>query len=307
MEFGTVSPQQSTFDVPVNFDGLASLLNKGGEHLGDLVWWTLSSAQVDHATLERLWRQAGLPVSLLPKQPTAQKALKTAVRECQVGKPDLLIRLGKESDAETVFALVREQKDAGGNVHHHQEARVILSRGSTVLASDALHHPEVVNLTNRFTELLQMHTPDDVRNTIVKALHDFAAVALRESGGIYWVPRTFSKPLRHLQRAIEQIGKSRFYLLPVYDSNDAAQTLGEVARGSIEEELAALQQEIEQFKAAPPDRASTLERRLESFNDLRTRAHLYRDVLNVQVVGLDEQLISLAESVTTLLAQRDAA
>src|SRR5207247_2644167 len=104
-----------------------------------------------------------------------------------------------------------------------------------------------------------------VRRTIVKTLHSFAAVTLRDGGGFYWVPAPFAEHLRRLQSAIAKIGNSKIHLLPVHKSPEVKQTLGEIAKGSIEGELKALQSEIESFLKVPPDRASTLTRRFDAF------------------------------------------
>ncbi|HYD55082.1 MAG TPA: hypothetical protein VEA99_20775, partial [Gemmatimonadaceae bacterium] len=108
----------------MTFDKLTSALNLGGQHLGDLIWWTLAEARIDRSTLENIWAGAQLAPELLPDPPTAEKALKAAVREAAVGQPDRLIRLGKEDEAEIVFAVVRETKHADGSVAYQQETRV---------------------------------------------------------------------------------------------------------------------------------------------------------------------------------------
>lgn len=96
-------------------------------------------------------------------------------------------------------------------------------------------------------------------------------------------------------------------IVPVHRTAEAEQTLGAVARGSLEDELAVLQAEIEGFVASPPDRTSTLERRLGAFEELRARTRLYRDVLRVEVETLDQQLDRLAATVTQLIDGRTQA
>ncbi len=39
----------------MTFDKLTSVLANGGQHLGDLIWWTLAEARIDRSTLERIW------------------------------------------------------------------------------------------------------------------------------------------------------------------------------------------------------------------------------------------------------------
>jgi hypothetical protein len=64
---------------------LKTILAGGGAHLGDLLWWTLSDAAIDRSTLEAHWASANL-------------------------------RLGRETEAEIVFAVVEEHELTDGSV-----------------------------------------------------------------------------------------------------------------------------------------------------------------------------------------------
>lgn len=299
----TVSAPSSPSNV-TSLHALKSVLGSAGEHLGDIVWWTLTEASTDRATLENIWCSAGLPHELLPEPPSAEKALKNSVRTCQVGQPDWLIRLGKEDEHELIFAVLYEERLGDGSVSHQQQARIILDRRSEHLSSDNGTHKLVTSIQDTFSQLRNTHTADDVRRAIVKALRSFAAVTLREGGGVYWVPRTYAAALRKLERAVNQLGSSCFHLVPVHETGAAAKTLGAVAKGSLEAELAALQAELVEFQANPPDRASTLERRLGTFEQLRARSQLYRDILKVQVDDLEHHLSEMTASVEQLIAGR---
>jgi hypothetical protein len=291
----------------MNLSKLQSVLAQGGHHLGDVIFWQLADARVDRTTLERLWKDAGLDVGLLPEEPTAERALKQSVREAQVGQRDRLIRLGLDTETEIVFAVVREHRDEQGNVSYHQEARVHLDRSTEAITTDTHAHEIVKAVLASYAVLRTTHTADDVRRAIVKALGSWSAVALRDGGGIYWVPSVYASELRRLQSAIEKIGASRVHVLPVHQSADADRALGEIAAASLEAELGQLQGEIAAFVTAPPDRVSTLTRRLDAFEALRNRARLYRSILSVQVTDLDGQLDQMASTVDGLLAQRKAA
>lgn len=291
----------------MNLSKLQSVLANGGHHLGDVIFWQLADARVGRTTLERLWKDAGLDLALLPEEPTAERALKQAVREAQVGRRDALIRLGLDSESELVFAAVREHRDDEGNVTYHQEARIHLERSTERLTSDAQEHEIVQAILAAYGVLRTTHTADDVRRAIVKALGSWAAVTLREGGGIYWVPSVYAAELRRLQTAIEKIGSSRVHVLPVHQSQDADRALGEIATASLEAELAQLQAEIAAFVTTPPDRVSTLERRLDAFAALRDRAKLYRNVLSIQATDLDVQLDRMTATVEGLLTQKQKA
>jgi hypothetical protein len=286
---------------------LINVLATGGTHLGDLCWWSLADASIDRQSLESKWQSTGLPMELLPEPPTVEKAFKLAVRETQVGLADRLIRPVIDNEASVVFAVVHEQKHDDGTLTYTQEAKVALELLTGTLGTDSPAHELVVAIKSRFTALRDTHTADDVRRTITRTLQSFSAVLLRENGGVWWVPAPHAEPLRKLQAAIESIGSSRFYLLPVHDSADAHRTLGDAAAKSLETELSELKAEVESFLAQPPERTSTLVRRFDAFDALKSRAQLYRDILQVQVRDLDSTLAQLASSIETLLLSKNAA
>ena len=290
----------------MTIDNIKRALARGGEHLGDLIFWSLSEARIDRVQLESIWSQAQLDAGLLPDAPSAEKAIKLAVRESQTGHPDRLIRLGKDDGAEVIYNIVREQRHDDGSLDYSTEAKITLDREREVFSSDRPQHDLVAAVQTRFDMYRKTHHPDDVRRTIVKTLGSLAAVTLREGGGVYWVPAPHAEKVRRMQTAVEKIGSSRVYLLPIHKTAESASALGEIAKGSIEDELLSLKNEIASFVDVPPDRASTLVRRFDSFEALRARAKLYRSVLAVEVQDLDKQLDKLSNTVEQLLAQKAA-
>ena len=280
--------------------------NHGGQPLGDLLWWELVNASVSRGDLTKLWVQGSLPIELLPDEPTPEKAFKTAARETQVGHTDRLLRLAKDDELEVVFGIVNEQRDGNGGLEYHQQARITLDRQTGNLLSDQPADNMVQKLMARFQELKTLHTTDDVRRTITRTLDSFAAVTLRHGGGVYWTPAVYAASLRRLQAIIEKLGQSKMHLVPVTATKEGQAALAQAAKASIEEELTALQTEMQQFLQTPPDRASTLMRRLEHFDDLRRKANLYQTVLQAQVEGLAENLTEMERQVHGLLDSKRA-
>ena len=285
---------------------IRSYTHTDGKHVGDLLWWTLADARVTRSTLESVWANAGLAENLLPEPPTPEKALRTAVRGAQV-QHDHLLRLGKEDDGEIVFAVVAETRDGAGNVSLAQTARIRLDRARPAkLESDHPGHDLVAAVSAAYDRLLNTHTPDDVRRALVKTLASCAAVTLRDHGGVYWVPAPYAETLRRLRDAVSNIGASRLDVVPIHASPEATAALGDAARASIDDEIAALRIEIEGFLSDPPERASTLARRLETFEGLRAKARLYHTVLQVQVQDLETALNKLTLQVEGLLQTKAA-
>ena len=189
--------------------------NHGGQPLGDLLWWELVVPSVSHLDLVKLWVAAGLPTELLPEEPTAEKAFKTAAWETQIDHPERFFRLAVENEQKIVIGIVNELRDGNGGLIYVQEARVTLQRQVGKLVSDQPRQDLVVQLARRFEALKTLHTTDDIRQTITRTLDSFTAVALRHMGGVYWVPAQHGSALRQLQAVIERLGQSKMYLVPI--------------------------------------------------------------------------------------------
>lgn len=176
----------------MTLDKITSVLPTGGQHLGDIVYWTLAEARIDRSALENIWTAVQLSPAMLPDPPTAEKAFKTAVRETAVGQHDRLIRLGLETEKEIVFAVVRETKHEDGCVSYTQETRVVLDRAAERVTMDVPAHDLATVIAARFGELRATHTPDDIRRAMMKTLDACSAVTLRDHGGVYWVPAPYA-------------------------------------------------------------------------------------------------------------------
>lgn len=292
----------------MTFDRIKEITSgHGGEHMGDLIWWALFDARVERQRLISLWEGAGFDTKLLPDETTAEKALKLAAREAQVGLKGALIRpLGDDKD-EVSFSVVSEERGATEN-HYTTEARIkVAKQGATTLVTDAPEHLIVKLVQEKYNVNLATHSADDVRRSIVSLIHSLAAVSVRESGGIYWIPPACAERVRRLQGLIGQIGGSKAYVLPIHYSPEGQQALADVARASIETELQQLQKEVEEFLASPPARMKTLSSRLDSYAALKQKAGLYKTVLSAEVEGLDENLRKMARAIEEMLKAKEQA
>jgi hypothetical protein len=290
--------------IPIS---LLTSLSNAGHHLGDVLWWQLTEARIAQSHLKRIWTDHHLNPDWLPEPATAEKAFRGAVKESQVGQADHLVRLGREDDDHLIFAIVHESRSGNGDVHHKQIAKVALDKHNTAeLSCDDPLNELFVAISAAYQRLLTTFTPDDLRRSILKVLDACAAITLRDHGGVYWVPATYAETLRHLKAAVAFLGHSRLDLLPIHNSQEGNQTLSTAVRESMTEDIRSLRAEIDSFLQAPPDRASTLVRRLEAFDALRNKAQLYNSILQVQVMDLEADLNQLTLHVEGLLAAKAA-
>lgn len=291
----------------MSIEKIKTALETGGNHLGDIVFWSLQDARINREMLKAKWAAAGLDEVFLPEEPTAEKAFRLAAREAGQGQEHILVRKVKDDKASIIFGVVTEKPDIiAKDLNYDLTALIELDRATNAVTLEPDTNDILIGLKKSFVLNRDTHTVDDVRRSITRVIQSFSSVLLRDNGGVWWVPSTYAPKLRQLQGCVESIGTSKLYLLPVYDSEDSNRTLGDAATGAIEGELLALKSEIASFVENPPDRPSTLVRRMEAFSDLKNRAALYKTILSVQVKDLDSEINAMTKTVEELLAANEA-
>lgn len=285
-------------------------LDRGGSLLGHMVWWALADARIDATTFKALWTGAGLDAKLLPDTGGPARALKEAGALTVRGHEHHLFRFAAETATHTIYAVVREDPDGVGTNRYVQEAQVAVD-GAGTFTSDQPAHDIVQAVRAKFDEVWGSYQTRDVTAAMLRLLHECAAVTLRESGGVYFVPAPYAAQVASLRDVIGKLGGSSVTAIPLTadPEGQAAKGVGDAAKAGIEADLHKLREEMNAFAemtsqatgAKDMPRASTLERRLERFEELRSKAALYRDVLSIEVSDLDAQIAGLEEIASTVL------
>ena len=253
------------------------LANAGGKYLGSLLWWSLNGNRVEHAQLEALAAQHNLPERFVPHAIKPTQAFRRAWRHTASRLVDgQMLRPITETSDEVVVGLVREVADAGTkDLEYDVLARITFDKHAARITSD--RESIVVESVRCMYAHHLAHTTTDIRAMLTGFLGE-AGVALRESGGVYFVPSTHRQMLDALCAVVEAAGNNRTYRMPIVDTPAGRNTLRTIAERTLDEELRQLQDQLERFDDEKV-RASTLERKLETFGDLRSRVDLFARVL----------------------------
>src|SRR5690606_26295887 len=100
--------------------------------------------------------------------------------------------------------------------------------------------------------------------------------------------------LQAMASVVGDIGTNRVFSLPLIDHDGAKDTLAEMARVTLDEEIRAVEQELEAFAASDNEtRESTLARRIERFDGLRARVGLFATTLSFKADALNERIAHL--------------
>jgi len=273
---------------------------KGGEHLGDIVFPRFRGATVKHSDLLDLAKSNGFPESLLPEGLNADQAFQYACRRTKGLGDHLLRQISKNKDS-IVWGLVRENRDQDNKLlDYTQVSRLTLSRNTGDPTYGDPTNPHILRVDEKFNALVGSVTTDDIRRMVVHACKGNGGVPV---GTSWFVPAQHADMMRAMKATVEALGESEMWLLPIYDSDESRDSIGRAAREDLQDQINGIKQEMEDF-SAEQTRPSTLQRRLNKFNELREKAKLYANIVKVVHSDLLEEITVLEGTVSSMLSLR---
>jgi len=275
----------------------AQAQQQGGKHLGDIVFPRFRNATTKHADLVNMANANQFPEKLLPDGMNPDQAWQYACRRA-TGMEDHLLRQISKTKGEITWGLVREEKDEHNNIlHYNQVSRLTLNRDTGNPTYSDPYNPHVRKVDAKFNELVGSVTTDDVRKMVVDVCKDKSGVPV---GTAWFVPAAHADLMRSMRAVVEQLGESEMWLLPIYDSEEARDSIGKATRADLQEQINEIKAEIEEF-SAEQTRPSTLKRRLARFEELRKVAKLYAGMVQMVHTDLEEQIGKMEKTVADML------
>lgn len=255
----------------------------------------------DPEDLHPLAEKHGISTAVIPTYAGDRTAIGRAITQTQSGlaKEGFLLRPIKRTNTEVVYGIVREQKnEAAERLDHDFEATVSWTAEPD---PDIVRgrHPIAQRVADAYQALRGKIVADDWSNAITAYLESNDAARVRGDGRVYWVPPQRLDAIRRLGTLLQDVGID----LILCELEPEVRTIAkDVAHHSLEDQLDHLQAEVEQFDGT--QKPSTYARRLDEYQQLRSRAILYRDALGVGVERAEAVLTDLEQKVTTMLDLR---
>lgn len=270
-----------------------------GAHLGDVVFLRLWQATCARSRLETIATSAGFPVDLLPPGMGAEQAFQHALRSARVD--GYMLRPISKDDRAIVWGAVREDADAVNNdLDYNLESRIALLRANEAIVYEVPDHPACHEVAGRFATLNGSVTTEQIRAMVKRVCKGRSGIPI---GSDFFVPGTHAELLRAMKQVVEALGASQLWLLPIHDTAESRETIDRASRASLEDDLKALAQEIQEFDANT--RGATMERRFERFAEIKQRASLYAGMLQVAHNDLLSNLDGMETRVRELIGVAD--
>lgn len=255
---------------------------------GAISYWRLGG-ETSLAKLTLEWQAVGLDPNLLPGNPSAEVCLRRAVGAVESPtRKSLKIRGG---DFQGGWALV-EIDTTDGHVKTQEILRAKIEGAATRIECFG---EELANIVlDRFAALRVELAATDISAWLTKLAKDKGtATSLRESGGVYFVPRAQVEFWSKVAQALQASGAHKVFRIPAMRSEEAVAAILD----AVEQEAAKLVQEVEADLEDDKLGSRALDSRKERCDAMLAKIRTYEQLLGVKMVALQGKVEGLAVNV----------
>ena len=261
--------------------------NAAPETAGAIVWWRLEGT-ADHTRLCDALLAIGIVEDDLPKLPTPAACLRRAVDAFEVKYRTFARKHPKEDK----WVLWDEYVNTMGDVLHGQIAAAHLDAEGLRISSNTLEQEEFLRASFA-SERTLIHAVD-ISGWLVRRMTQFTAVALRPSGGIYFLPQPSVYGYHRISQALAQVTAHKLYEVPALRSEEAVQAILDALRIEAQDELTAITTAMQAGTLGK----RAIENRQEACNALLGKVRTYEALLGVALAEIPAAIQQLEASLT---------
>lgn len=256
------------------------------DQAGAIIWWSLSGT-VEAGPLAQAWGAAQLDPGWLIELPTPEQALRRAMKE-QREKHRLIRSLGDRRWAVVDEQIIADRTEAGAALEYSTTLRVWLTTVGSVKCSHS--NTRSREIEDAFERALNELSNRDVGSWLAILMRKLGGVRLRDTGGIYFIPRDTLPRWHAIASAVRGAGSHhRLSEVPALRSEEAVDAILGSLRDEAEAEAKALETDL--MDGLLGERA--LDTRIEQVDAIRKKVDGYGRLLGRNMVDLQEQLESL--------------
>jgi hypothetical protein len=258
---------------------------------GAIIWWHLTGA-VNSERLRQEWQARGLDAKLFPDLPTPGYALHHTAKKLSEQR-----RLARPLEGKKGWALVHEHADGDG-LDYDMGCRMKLDANDDVVV-DPPDHALAKEIKATFERLLREYDHHLIGRWLRDMSRAHRAVCLRETGGVFFVPRDQVESIKRYFAALHTASACRVYEVPAMRSEEAVEAVMDAVAREAEQEAAEMEKalsEMELGERALQGRAARCQQMIEhveSYEELLGRG---LDKLKKRIEDLKANAVAAALS-----------
>lgn len=298
----------------LDLENLVANTTEKANRIGWLFWYVIGEAPTDKVVVADAFHASGLPsayafpeIRPVDAYRRATKSIEGRVQLPNEEKIELLVRDVYHTKSEVVRHLVVENRDVQGRrLSYDAEAAMMRFDHEMKTVDYSVHSPEayVKDAIDTFAKNYQLYltTYDGPakRRTARAVLLDLAATALKETGGVYLVPRDNEELLFQLIAFIKGLPGCTAYKMPVEDTAEARDMVRDLITNKAETLLSEIRATVKADLVSEQNVQVLLEKARRMKKEVSTYQNILResigtletdvDLLEAQMMNLIEQL-----------------
>jgi len=200
------------------------------QYLGVTVWWTVHRLETPYQQLQQALGDAGLDKELL-EQVSNKVAFKRTADSIKNSDDKRFVRKITDNPQKAVVGVVKENvNQSTESLSYIQETTAHLDKESGQVAVEG---PDAAGFAERYDKYQKVLTDYDVRGMIRDLVETLKGVALRQSGGIYFIPKHQVGVLVQLDNFLRSQNMGKMYIMHMLDTTVER----EIAWDAMEEEM----------------------------------------------------------------------
>jgi hypothetical protein len=210
---------------------------------GAISYWRLAGT-LNYYDLCEAWEKAALPADELPEPPSEQVALRRALQQYEGPSTDIVTLPRGQGYAVVDRTFSENEEDHRPEPVHTTRFKVWIDSAKGVCVS-----PANVALRKSLSADQQraqgILTGGDIGSWLVTRINALAAIRLRDTGGVYFVPETHREKWSALGEVLHAISASRIYEIPALQSSRAVSAILDALREQASAELTRIETALE--------------------------------------------------------------
>lgn len=257
--------------------------------LGYIAWWNVRNVDLTRDELVTRLQNCGLSEAFA-RVHNYRSAFIRALKDMEAQR---IIRKVEENTAKLVYQftaenLLDEAGDDGIRLQYDPETVVVIDkdkyRKTQVFAECVTSRADIKDrVVDLFNDKKERYNSSDMTRIVQRIFNSRADfVALREQGGVYFIPAEFVGVLQSVSNLVNSVGNSNFQYMPLPNVENSRAAVSAAINDEMHVDLTKLDEEIDEMINGKEVSDNWCEHRVRKIQNLKERVERYSELLDTK-------------------------
>jgi hypothetical protein len=219
--------------------------NKIEKYIGVTCAWMVHRMNIPIETFRNNLEKFGLDKDLINEKHSIKVAFNRAAKSVGKENHSRFARKIVDDKRKNVLGIVTEAIDKGNKeLHYEQNITAELNKDTKEISVSGYGKEQFVEKVSH----CETHITDsDIRSMLINLVASIGGVAIRETGGYYFIPKVSVKHIVKMDEFLRAMGYGKIYLMRVEDSESEREIAWEGAEAMMEKKIKEIMEKLEKI------------------------------------------------------------